>query len=75
MQFERDSIDETPVLAATLGDGAACTPFLDMQVRTLSGDHARPLQQVRGSGVFWAHSTWTLDGSILAWVLSNDSAF
>jgi hypothetical protein len=49
VQFDRDSIDETPELAQTLGDGAACTPFLDMQVRTLTGDHARPLQQVRGS--------------------------
>jgi hypothetical protein len=47
VQFDRDSIDETPELAQTLGDGAACTPFLDMQVRTLTGDHARPLQQVR----------------------------
>lgn len=56
VQFERDTIDETPVLAATLGDGAACTPFLEMQVKTLPGDHARPLQQVRYLRQCWDQS-------------------
>jgi hypothetical protein len=44
LRFRDDSIDETPALAAALqGEGAAVAPVLDMAVRVLPGDHARPL--------------------------------
>ncbi|KAI5065953.1 hypothetical protein GOP47_0018577 [Adiantum capillus-veneris] len=46
IKFKADVIDETPVLAQTLSSESAISSSLDMSIRTLPGDHARPLQQV-----------------------------
>lgn len=46
IKFKNDEIDETPALAQTLSFESAVSSFLDMSIRTLPGDHARPLQQV-----------------------------
>lgn len=46
VKFKDDIIDETPDLAQVLSSGSAVSSFLDMSIRTLPGDHARPLQQV-----------------------------
>lgn len=44
VRFRDDAIDETPALAAALqGEGAQVAPVLDLSVRVLPGDHARPL--------------------------------
>lgn len=45
IRFRDDSgIDETPALAAALqSDGAQVAPVLDLTVKVLPGDHARPL--------------------------------
>ena len=44
LRFRDDSIDETAALAQALqSDGAAVAPVLDLAVRVLPGDHARPL--------------------------------
>lgn len=46
IRFRDDSIDETPILADTLSVNSAVSENLDLSIRTLPGDHARPLQQV-----------------------------
>ncbi|XP_024536427.1 uncharacterized protein LOC9645252 [Selaginella moellendorffii] len=46
VRFKDDVIDETPELAKILSSSSAVSMSLDLSVRTLSGDHARPLQQV-----------------------------
>ncbi|CAK9222221.1 unnamed protein product [Sphagnum troendelagicum] len=46
IKFKDDQIDETPRLAQTLSSNSAVSGFLDMSVRVLPGDHARPLLQV-----------------------------
>jgi hypothetical protein len=44
LRFRDDTIDETPALAAALqGEGAQVASVLDLSVRVLPGDHARPL--------------------------------
>jgi hypothetical protein len=45
LRFRDDSIDETSQLAATLTDSSAISETLDLSVRSLSGDHVRPLRQ------------------------------
>ena len=45
LKFANDSIDETPVLASVLQSSAA-KESLELTVKTLPGDHVRPLQQV-----------------------------
>ena len=45
LRFRDDSIDETSQLAATLTDSSAIAETLDLSVRSLSGDHVRPLGQ------------------------------
>ncbi|MCO5554038.1 hypothetical protein L7F22_007564 [Adiantum nelumboides] len=46
IKFKADMIDETPGLAKMLSSESAISASLDMSIRTLPGDHARPLQQV-----------------------------
>ncbi|KAH7293130.1 hypothetical protein KP509_28G013200 [Ceratopteris richardii] len=46
IKFQTDDIDETSILAQTLSSESAVSSSLDMSIRTLKGDHARPLQQV-----------------------------
>ncbi|CAM6041244.1 unnamed protein product [Sphagnum compactum] len=46
IKFKDDQIDETPRLAQALSSNSAVSGFLDMSVRVLPGDHARPLLQV-----------------------------
>ncbi|CAM6113001.1 unnamed protein product [Calypogeia fissa] len=46
VKFRDDTIDETPDLARMLSFDSAVSGYLDMSVRTLPGDHTRPLQQV-----------------------------
>lgn len=46
VRFKDDTIDETLDLAQTLGSESAVSSYLDMSVRTLPGDHTRPLQQI-----------------------------
>ncbi|KAJ7556748.1 hypothetical protein O6H91_05G096600 [Diphasiastrum complanatum] len=46
IRFKDDVIDETPELAQMLSSYSAVSSHLDMSVRTLPGDHTRPLQQV-----------------------------
>lgn len=45
LRFKDDSIDDTPNLVPLLQSCPALTSSLDMAVRTLPGDHLRPLQQ------------------------------
>ena len=51
IRFKDDSIDETSELADTLAVASSVADRLDLSMRTLPGDHARPLQQVRGCPV------------------------
>ncbi len=44
MRFSDDTLDQSPALADVLQNGAASS-FLDMTIRTLPGDHIRPMQQ------------------------------
>ncbi|KIZ06343.1 hypothetical protein MNEG_1607 [Monoraphidium neglectum] len=48
LRFQDDSIDETLGLAVLLQSSSAVSSSLDLSVRTLPGDHIRPLQQVLG---------------------------
>ena len=45
LRFTDDAIDETSALAATLTDSSAIKETLDLSVRSLAGDHVRPLRQ------------------------------
>ena len=46
VRFRSDTIDETSELSQLLqGRGSAVGPVLDLSVRTLPGDHVRPLRQ------------------------------
>jgi len=45
VRFRDDGIDETPQLAATLTESSAISETLDLAVRSLPGDHVRPLRQ------------------------------
>ena len=45
IKFRDDSIDETPELAQLLQTKSAISGTLDLTVKSLSGDHIRPLQQ------------------------------
>ena len=45
VKFRDDGIDETPTLAATLTESSAISETLDLSVRSLAGDHVRPLGQ------------------------------
>lgn len=44
LKFANDSMDETPILASVLQSSAA-KETLELTVKTLPGDHVRPLQQ------------------------------
>lgn len=44
IKFKEDTIDETPVLASVLQSSAAAES-LELTLKTLPGDHVRPLQQ------------------------------
>lgn len=44
LRFMDDSIDETMDLASVLQSSSAVSHSLDISVRTLPGDHIRPLQ-------------------------------
>lgn len=46
IRFESDAIDETPELGVLLNRDAAQSASMAVAVRTLPGDHARPLQQL-----------------------------
>ncbi|CAI6003167.1 unnamed protein product, partial [Closterium sp. NIES-64] len=46
VRFKDDTIDETADLADTLAAGSAVSACLDLAMRTLPGDHVRPLRQV-----------------------------
>ena len=43
IKFNSDEIDETDILASLL-ENSAISPSLDLTVRSLPGDHARPMQ-------------------------------
>lgn len=45
IRFEDDQIDETPRLIKMLQDEAAISAAVDVTIRTLPGDHVRPLAQ------------------------------
>jgi hypothetical protein len=45
LRFTDDTIDETSGLAATLTDSSAIKESIDLSVRSLAGDHVRPLRQ------------------------------
>ena len=45
IRFRADELDETPFLTNLLQNESAISPALDLTVRTLPGDHTRPLQQ------------------------------
>ena len=47
IKFKDDTIDETPRLAQILAHKSAVSAFLDLTLRALPGDHARPCLQVR----------------------------
>ncbi|PSC76402.1 plant MCA23-20 [Micractinium conductrix] len=47
LRFSADEIDETPQLASTLQSSAVAS-MLELTVKTLPGEHARPLQQDLG---------------------------
>ncbi|KAI8475731.1 MAG: hypothetical protein J3K34DRAFT_403441 [Monoraphidium minutum] len=49
LRFQDDTIDETLPLAMLLQESSAVSASLDLSVRTLPGDHIRPLQQSLGS--------------------------
>lgn len=46
IKFKDDTIDETPRLAQILVQKSAVSAFLDLTLRALPGDHARPCLQV-----------------------------
>lgn len=46
IKFKDDTIDETPRLAQMLAHKSAVSAFLDLTLRALPGDHARPCLQV-----------------------------
>ncbi|KAG0621582.1 hypothetical protein M758_3G031800 [Ceratodon purpureus] len=46
IKFKDDTIDETPRLAQILAQKSAVSAFLDLTLRALPGDHARPCLQV-----------------------------
>lgn len=46
IQFEDDTIDETPKLAKVLSSESSISSRLDLSIRSLPGDHGLPLQQV-----------------------------
>ena len=49
LRFAADDIDETPALASTLQSSVvAAAAQLELTVKVLPGDHARPLQQDLG---------------------------
>lgn len=48
IRFTSDDLDQTQVLSSTLASGAAVSNMLDMSIKTLAGDHIRPMQQVLG---------------------------
>lgn len=45
LRFKDDSMDDTNILAQTLQSSLAMTDSLDLSVRTLPGDHLRPMHQ------------------------------
>ncbi len=45
LRFTDDSIDETGILAGVLTDSSAISETLDLSIKSLSGDHVRPLKQ------------------------------
>jgi len=45
IRFKDDEIDETPQLASVLQSSAAASANLELTVKTMEGDHIRPLQQ------------------------------
>lgn len=45
IRFRDDSLDETPALAALLQGSTPVASTLDVSVRTMGGDHVRPLHQ------------------------------
>lgn len=45
LRFKEDSLDDTNTLAATLQGSPAVAEMLDLSVRTLPGDHLRPMHQ------------------------------
>lgn len=45
LRFQEDTIDETLQLASLLQQSSAVSASLDLTVRTLPGDHIRPMQQ------------------------------
>ncbi|KNA11687.1 hypothetical protein SOVF_132910, partial [Spinacia oleracea] len=46
IKFKDDMIDETSMLAQVLTVDSAISCELDMSIRTVTGDHGTPLQQV-----------------------------
>jgi hypothetical protein len=44
LRFSTDTIDDTPVLASILQSSAVAS-ILELTVKTLPGDHVRPMQQ------------------------------
>lgn len=50
LRFKDDSIDDTNGLMALLQSSPNVGAVLDLSVRTLPGDHLRPLHQVRKGG-------------------------
>ena len=45
IKFRDDSIDETPTLANMLTNDSAISSRMDLAVKTIAGDHLRPLKQ------------------------------
>eukprot|EP00192_Tetraselmis_astigmatica_P024851 CAMPEP_0117696308 /NCGR_PEP_ID=MMETSP0804-20121206/28606_1 /TAXON_ID=1074897 /ORGANISM="Tetraselmis astigmatica, Strain CCMP880" /LENGTH=86 /DNA_ID=CAMNT_0005510443 /DNA_START=287 /DNA_END=544 /DNA_ORIENTATION=- len=45
LRFQGDSLDESSQLAQLLQGSSACSTSLDLTMRTLPGDHNRPLYQ------------------------------
>jgi len=45
VRFVDDTIDETGILAGVLTDSSAISTTLDLSVKSLAGDHVRPLRQ------------------------------
>lgn len=73
VRFSEDTLDQTPVLADVLQNGAAAG-FLDMTIRTLPGDHVRPMQQDIPPEVLAAANTAVEQGStVLSGLLSMAS--
>lgn len=46
IKFKDDMIDETATLARVLSAESAISSSLDLSIRSVSGDHGLPLQQV-----------------------------